>query len=69
MDYIAEVTSSTLVGHHTSRYRSFDGLLVATRRRVFRRNRDNSVNLDLPSVTLDVHEVELVHSDREQGQP
>ncbi|MFB7737034.1 hypothetical protein ACFC08_22135 [Streptomyces sp. NPDC056112] len=69
MDYIAEVNGSTLVGHYTSRYQSFGGLLVATRRRVFRRNPDNSVNLNLPSITLDIHDVELVHSDDEQVRP
>ncbi|MEV7187388.1 hypothetical protein [Kitasatospora sp. NPDC093102] len=52
-----------------TRHRSFDGLLVATRRRVFRRNPDNSVDLDLPSITLDIHDVELAHSDDEQAQP
>jgi hypothetical protein len=62
MDYITEVTGSTLVGHYTSRYKTFDGLVVATRRRVFRRNPDNTVNLNLPSITLDIHDVELVRS-------
>ena len=68
MDYITEVTGSTLVGHYTSRYKSFDGLLVATRRRVFRRNPDNTVNLNLPAITMDIHDVELVHSGDEQAQ-
>ena len=63
MDYIVEVNGSTLVGHYTSRYKAYDGLLVATRRRVFRRNPDNTVNLNLPSITLDIHDVELVRSD------
>lgn len=62
LDYITEVNGSTLVGHYTSRYKSFDGLLVATRRRVFRRNPDNTVNLNLPSITLDLHDVELIRS-------
>lgn len=63
MDYITEVNGSTLVGHYTSRHKAYDGLLVATRRRVFRRNPDNTVNLNLPSITLDIHDVELVRSD------
>ena len=69
MDYITEVNGSTLVGHYTSRYKTFDGLLVATRRRVFRRNPDNTVNLNLPSITLDIHDVELVRSGDEQARP
>lgn len=66
--YVAEVNGSTLVGHYTSRYKTFDGLLVATRRRVFRRNPDNSVTLNLPSITLDIRDVELVRPGDEQAQ-
>jgi hypothetical protein len=68
MDYIVEINGSTLVGHYTSRYKDFGGLKVATRRRVFRRNPDNTVNLNLPSITLDIHDVELIRRD-EQAQP
>lgn len=46
----------------------FDALQVATRRRVFRRNPDNTVNLNLPSITLDIHDVELI-SHNEKVQP
>jgi hypothetical protein len=63
MDYVVEVNGSTLVGHYTGRYRDFDGLRVATRRRVFRRNPDNTVNLNLPSITLDIDDVELIRAD------
>jgi hypothetical protein len=59
-----QVFCSTLVGH----YKSFDGLMVATRRRVFRRNPDNTVNLNLPAITLDIHDVELIARD-EQAPP
>jgi hypothetical protein len=69
MDYIVEINGSTLVGHYTSRYQSFGGLQVATRRRVFRRNPDNTVNLNLPSITLDIHDVELIRNPDEQAQP
>jgi hypothetical protein len=66
MDYIVEINGSTLVGHYTARYKDFGGLLVATRRRVFRRNPDNTVNLNLPSITLDIHDVELIHTGSER---
>ena len=68
LDYITEVNGGTLVGHYTGRYRTFDGLLVATRRRVFPRNPDNSVNLNLPSITLDIRDVELVRSGDQRPQ-
>ena len=69
MDYITEVNGSTLVGHYSSRYMDFGGLLVATRRRVFRRNPDNTVNLNLPSISLDIRDVELVRSGGQQAPP
>jgi hypothetical protein len=62
MDYVTEVLGSTLVGHYSSQYRSFDGLSVATRRRIFRRNPDNTVNLNQPSITLDIGNVELCYA-------
>jgi len=68
MDYVTEVLGSTLVGHYSSQYRSFDGLLVATRRRIFRRNPDNTVNLNQPSITLDIRNVELSYAN-EQARP
>jgi hypothetical protein len=68
MDYIVEINGSTLVGHYTSRYKNFGGLAVATRRRVYRRNPDNTVNINLPSITLDIRDVELIHHD-EKAQP
>jgi hypothetical protein len=69
MDYIVEINGSTLVGHYTSRYKTFGGLTVATRRRVYRRNPDNTVNLNLPSITLDIHDVELIHRADEEVAP
>ncbi|MFF0291867.1 hypothetical protein [Streptomyces sp. NPDC005262] len=42
MDFVAEVNNSFLVGHYTGRFHNFDGLLVPTRRRMFRRNPDNT---------------------------
>jgi hypothetical protein len=65
MDYVTEVLGSTLVGHYSGHYRPFDGLLVATRRRIFRRNPDNTVNLNQPSITLDIGNVELQYANEE----
>jgi hypothetical protein len=61
MDYAPDVMGGGLVGHYTSDYVDFDGLLVATRRRVFGRNPDNTVDVNAsPAITVDVHHVELV---------
>ncbi len=59
MDYVTEILGSTLVAHYSSRHRPFDGIVVPTRRRVFRRNPDNTSNLNMPSITIDIHDVAL----------
>ena len=64
MDYVTEVLGSTLVDHYSGRYRCLDGLQVATRRRIFRRNPDNTVNLNQPSITLDIGNVELQYTNK-----
>ncbi|MFQ3556626.1 hypothetical protein QZN11_07460 [Streptomyces gramineus] len=57
VDYVNEVMGSALVAHYTGHHRSFDGLVIPTRRRTFRRNPDGTANLNLPSITIDVHHV------------
>ncbi|MCV7419990.1 hypothetical protein H7K45_05515 [Mycobacterium yunnanensis] len=69
MDYVTEVNGSTLVGQYSSRHATFDGLRLPTRRRVFRRNPDDTVNLNMPAITLDVHHVDLVTTDRQDRHP
>ncbi|MFJ3762836.1 hypothetical protein [Streptomyces sp. NPDC090080] len=59
MDYVTEVLGSTLVAHYTSRHKDFGGITFPTRRRVFRRNPDNTSNLNMPSITLDIKSVVL----------
>ena len=61
MDYAPDVMGGGLVGHYNIGCAEFDGLLVATRRRVFRRRPDNTVDLSAPpAITVDVHDVELI---------
>jgi hypothetical protein len=69
MDYVTEVNGSTLVGQYSSRHASFGGLLVPTRRRVFRRNPDHTVNLNMPAITLDIHHVDLLTIDHQETSP
>jgi hypothetical protein len=59
MDYVTEILGSTLVGHYTAQHRSFGGLVVPTWRRVFRRNPDGTVNLNMPSISIDIEDVAL----------
>jgi hypothetical protein len=64
MDYVTEVLCSKQVGHYSSRIRCFGGLQVATRRGICRRNPDNIVNLNQPSITLDIGNVELHYTNK-----
>ncbi|MFD8963945.1 hypothetical protein ACFV0C_02890 [Streptomyces sp. NPDC059568] len=67
MDYVNEVMGGTLVGHYSGHHHSFDGLVLPTRRRVFRRNPDGTTNPNLLSITVDVHGVKPGEADtREQ---
>jgi hypothetical protein len=59
MDYVTEILGSTLVAHYTAQHRSFGGLVVPTWRRVFRRNPDGTVNLNMSSITIDIEDVVL----------
>jgi hypothetical protein len=59
MDYVTEVLGSTLVAHYTGAHAAFDGLVMPTRRRVFRRNQDGTSNLNIPSITIDVGQVSV----------
>jgi hypothetical protein len=57
MDYVTEILGATLVAHYTSHHQTYDGVVIPTRRRVFRRNPDGTSNLNLPSITIDVQSV------------
>lgn len=59
MDYIAEVNGNTPVSHFCEDYREFQGLHVATRRRVYPRNPDGTVNFNMNSITLDIRDVDV----------
>jgi hypothetical protein len=63
MDYVNEIMGSALVGHYTGHHRSFGGLVLPTRRRTFRRNPDGTTNLNLPSITVDIHSAQLGGTD------
>lgn len=41
----------------------------ADQRMVFRRNPDNTVNLNLLAITLDIHDVEVIRSDEHKAKP
>lgn len=53
LDYAVEILGSNPAVHYPSRYRSFDGIAVPTRRRVYSRNLDGTPIIDAPSVAID----------------
>jgi hypothetical protein len=59
-DYAADVVSGNpLTAHYTADYRTFDGFGFPTRRRVLRRNPDNTTSEEPVIVSLDIHSVAL----------
>jgi hypothetical protein len=56
-DYTPEVINAGPAAHYPSEYKEFDGILVPTRRRVYRRGPDGSVSRDVGLVIIDVESV------------
>jgi hypothetical protein len=57
MDYSPDVTGNPPIAHYTDRYKSFDGFVFPTRRRVFLHDANGIANRDLALITIDVHAV------------
>ncbi|MFJ9733566.1 hypothetical protein ACIRUL_19825 [Streptomyces sp. NPDC101171] len=56
-DYTPEVINAGPAAHYPSAYQEFDGIMVPTRRRVFRLGKDGTVSRDSALVTIDVESV------------
>ena len=59
VDYDVEVNGGVHIAHYTSEHKSFDGLIVPTRRRVLHRNEENIADHRLATILLDVDDVRL----------
>lgn len=59
-DYTPEVINAGPAAHYTSGYKEFDGIMVPTRRRVYRLGEDGTVFRDMELVTIDVESVLFV---------
>ena len=59
MDYDVEVNGRAEVAHYTSEHKSFDGLIVPTRRRVLLRDKENYGIHSFAAILLDVDDVQL----------
>lgn len=53
-DYTPEVINAGPAAHYVGGYKEFDGIMVPTTRRVFRRGEDGTVYRDLELVTIDI---------------
>ncbi|MFJ8364476.1 hypothetical protein [Streptomyces sp. NPDC093984] len=56
-DYTPEVINAGAAAHYVAEYREFDGIMVPTKRRVYRRGDDGTVFRDMELVTIDVDSV------------
>lgn len=59
-DYTPEVINAGPAAHYPSEYREFDGIMVPTRRRVYRRGEDGTVHRDVELVTIDIESAEFI---------
>ncbi|HEV3450639.1 MAG TPA: hypothetical protein VG869_05485 [Acidimicrobiia bacterium] len=58
MDYQPAVSGDFLVAHYTDEPKTFDEIVVPTRRRVRRRSEDGTADGTVDYITIDVHSVE-----------
>jgi len=58
-DYGVDVAGGSKAGHLISDYVDVQGLKFATKRRVFMRNEDDSLQLDQMPVSIDLSDFEL----------
>lgn len=54
MDYSPDVVGSSLVTHYTDQPKTFDGIVIPTRRRVYRRNPDGCADFSSAVITIDI---------------
>jgi hypothetical protein len=55
---VVDVNGGAVAGHYTDGHRTFDGLVVPTRREVYARAADNTVDRGGDAaITLDIHDV------------
>ena len=56
-DYTVDVNANAVVAHYTEEYKTFDGLVFPTRRRVHRRNPDGTSDRSQTAITIDIYEI------------
>jgi len=59
LDYVSEVSGGVRAAHYLSDYRDFSGIKVATKRRAYVRNPDDTPNLDRPLVAIDIAAIQI----------
>ncbi|GAA2828771.1 hypothetical protein [Crossiella cryophila] len=57
LDYTVDVNADVLVAHYTGEHRTVGGLVFPTSRRVYRRNPDNTADLSLAGITLELNDI------------
>jgi hypothetical protein len=62
MDYASEVNGDVPIAHYTEEPRTFDGIVVPTRRRARRRLEDGTADMTVDYITIDIHDVAYVAS-------
>jgi hypothetical protein len=56
-DYAVDVVAKADIAHYVAEHRAFGGLVLPTRRRVYRCRLDNTAETDLAFITVDIRDV------------
>jgi hypothetical protein len=64
LDYTVDVNANARAANYADAYRTFDGLVFPTRRRIYPRNPDGTPNRQLPgpdgsAISIDIHDIRL----------
>jgi hypothetical protein len=59
MDYLVDVNGGADIAHYTDNPVTVDGLVIPSRRRVYRRLPDNTADRSTAAITIDIHDVDL----------
>jgi hypothetical protein len=58
-DYTIEINAGARVAHYTEGYEHFDGFAFPTRRRIYGRNSDGTVDQTQAEIILDIHHIRI----------
>jgi hypothetical protein len=59
MDYTVDVNGDAVIAHYMEAYKTFDGMVFPTRRLVYPRNPDGTVDRSFIPIIIDIHDITI----------